>query len=116
MTDAILVSRDERGELLAVELGELPFVARRVFVVSSPPEGSIRGDHAIPCAQVMILLHGRADVELGPDAEHLSAPVTLEEPGARLELPVDHYVRYRLHGPDSRVLVLAAESYQHRSA
>ena len=112
MTGPISLSRDGRGELLAVELKELPFAPRRVFVASAPPEGATRGDHTIPCAQMMVLLHGRVDVELGPDPAHLSAPITLEDPGARLDLPVGQYIRYRLHGPDSQVLVLAAESYR----
>jgi hypothetical protein len=106
------VSRDERGELVAVELDALPFSPRRAFVVSSPFEGSVRGNHTILSAEVMILLHGRAEVQLGSDADHLSGPVLLEEPGASLELPAGRYIRYRLHGPDSSVLVLAAEAYQ----
>jgi len=112
MTDAISVARDERGELLAVELGQLPFDARRIFIASSPVDGAVRGDHVIPCPQIMILVHGRADVELGPDADRLSAPVILDVPGASLSLPVGNYVRYRLRGPDSRVLVVAAEAYR----
>lgn len=112
MTDPISVAKDERGELLAVELDRLPFDPRRVFIASSPADDAIRGNHTIPCAQIMILVHGQADVELGPDADRLSAPVILEVPGASIALPMGHYVRYRLHGPDSRVLVLAAEAYQ----
>ena len=112
MNSTISVSHDERGELLAVELGDLPFVPRRVFVASSPPDGSVRGNHTIPCAQLMILVHGRAEVELGPDLDQLSTPVVLEEPGASIYLPAGRYIRYRLHGPDSRVLVLADEAYQ----
>jgi hypothetical protein len=112
MTNPISVARDERGELLAVELERLPFDARRVFIASSPPDGATRGNHAIPCAQLMILVSGRAEVELGPDADRLAAPVILDTPGASLALPVGHYVRYRLDGPASQVLVLAAEAYQ----
>lgn len=112
MTEAVSVSRDARGELVAVELDGLPFVPRRVFIASSPPEGATRGNHAIPCAQIMILVHGRVEVELGPDADHLSAPVVLDVPGAILVLPVGDFVRYHLDGPDSSVLVLAAESYK----
>jgi len=87
MTDAISVSRDERGELVAVELDELPFAPRRAFVVSSPAEGCrARESHDSLCG-VMILLHGRAEVQLGADGDHLSAPVLLEEPGASSNCP-----------------------------
>lgn len=112
MTDMIAVASDDRGELVAVELGELPFPVQRVFVASGTARGSVRGDHVIPCPQLMVLICGRVEVELGQGPDSLAAPITLDAPGARLLLPEGQYIRYRLHGKESRVLVLAEDAYR----
>eukprot|EP01041_Mallomonas_annulata_P013319 gene13319-28217_t len=37
---------DNRGSLMAINFPELPFVCRRIFLVTDVPEGCIRGHHA----------------------------------------------------------------------
>ena len=53
---------DERGRLLPLDLADLPFAPRRVFVVTGPPQGATRGGHAVPCRELVVLVTGAATV------------------------------------------------------
>lgn len=110
-TGAVTAHADERGQLVAVELPQLSFEVRRVFVVAGPPTGSERGDHLIPCEQLMVLISGSVVVTLGVDVDHLEAPVLLDVPGASVRLPAGNYVRYRL-AEHAFVMVVAEQVYQ----
>ena len=108
---AVTTHSDARGDLLAVELTRLPFDVRRVFIVHGPEHGAERGDHVVPCDQLMVLVRGSVEVTVGSDAAHAGTAVTLDVPGMSVPLPAGHYVRYRLAAP-SCVMVLAEQSYQ----
>lgn len=59
------VFTDERGTLLPVDLYELPFIPRRVFVVCDVPEGVWRGDHAHKTTwQMLVCVTGLVQYEL----------------------------------------------------
>jgi hypothetical protein len=112
---AVTSHADARGGLVAVELPLVDFEVRRVFVVAGSDGTADRGDHVIPCEQLMVLVQGSVDVSIGPDAEHLAPAVTLDAPGMTLSLPAGGYVRYRLSGPSSVVMVLAEQVYRRAS-
>ena len=101
---------DDRGTLVPIELDEVGFAVRRVFVVTGATGGADRGDHVIPCEQRAVLLAGRAEfrVTTGPE----EAVSTLERVGEWVALPAGSYVHYRLADERSQVLVLAAEAYR----
>ncbi|MES1212696.1 MAG: WxcM-like domain-containing protein [Leifsonia sp.] len=109
---AVSAHSEARGDLVAVELPLVDFSVRRVFVVIGPDGGSDRGDHRVPCEQLMVLIRGTASVSIGPDSDHLGAPVALSTPGETLRLPSGGYVKYRLDAPRSIVMVLAEEVYR----
>lgn len=104
---------DGRGSLLAVELGELPFPVRRVFVVNGKPGGADRGDHVVPCSEAIILLSGTACFRTTPAGTDEEVDVRLDRRGQRLDLDRGDHVRYRLVDEHSSILVLAEHPYEH---
>ena len=96
---------DARGTLIPVELGDLPFEARRVFVVSGPPEGSTRGGHEVSCRELVLLVSGRAEVRVDDRTEHLDAP------GATLLLRPGEVMSYDLAPGGSTIVVFADEPW-----
>ena len=103
---------DERGDLLAIELHDVPFTVRRVFVVRGVEERLPRGDHDVPCEELVVLLNGSVCFDLdspaGPDR------VVLDKPGQRLLLSTGQSMSYVLDGPESAILVLASALHEER--
>ena len=112
---AVTSHSDDRGGLVAVELPRVDFEVRRVFVVAGSNGRTDRGNHVIPCEQLMVLVHGSVEINVGSDADHLAPAVLLDVPGMSLSLPAGEYVRYRLRDPSSVVMVLAEQVYRRPS-
>lgn len=104
---------DTRGHLVPVEFAALPFVPQRVFAVMAPDDGATRGDHDVPCLELMVLVTGSARVVVttpsdgaDPDVvEHrltVAGQACLLEPGSA--------VVYHLAG-GAVVVVLADQPY-----
>ena len=110
----IVVRSDPRGTLVAAELDGVPFAARRVFTVTGVPGGAVRGDHATPCQEFIVLVAGSVTVEVGVDGSgiELGEPITLDRPGASLHLAAGRFVRYRLADETSTILVFAESPYE----
>ena len=106
MSDGFPAYADERGVLLPVDLGELPFEARRVFVVTGPAEGARRGGHTVPCRELVVLVSGAATVR------HDDEVVELTSPGDRVLLEPGSEMDYDLAPGGSTVLVLADAAYE----
>jgi len=59
-----LIKDSERGDLMAFDTVDVPFNAKRVFVVNNVPRASIRGNHAHrECMQYFICINGRISVQ-----------------------------------------------------
>ena len=110
LTETFPTYADERGELIALEFADVPFQVRRVFVVRGVDARVARGDHPVPCDQLVVLLQGAVSFTLGPSGE--SVDVRLDRPGQRLLLAPGQDVTYVLDGRGSEILVLASEPYQ----
>jgi len=108
------VADDERGSLIPIEFDDVPFTVRRTFVVTGPVGGAVRGNHTVPCAQLLCLVSGSATVQLGADASSLSDAALLDEPGQSVLLAAGSYVRYSLADASSVLLVLAEQPYRRR--
>lgn len=106
---------DDRGRLLVAEDADIGFTVRRAFAITAAPAGVDRGDHLVPCRQLMVLVSGRATVRTGSSADDLDAVDELIEPGDAVDLPAGVWVQYRLSGPDAVVLVFAEAPYQART-
>jgi len=103
--------RDMRGDLCAAEVGgDLPFVARRAFVVYNVPNAELRGEHAHRrCAQFLMAVKGsvRVVVDDGARREEFS----LDRPNLGLYLPPMTWgIQYR-YAEGAVLLVLASDPY-----
>ena len=101
---------NERGCLLPLEFGDLPFVPRRVFTVSEVPPGTVRGGHGHRMGeQLLVCLQGRVEVLLrrGP----LEAMAVLLPAGPGLLVPAGVWCRQTFVDAHSVLLVLASEPY-----
>lgn len=100
---------DDRGRLVPIEFADLPFAPRRVFHVRGNEERRSRGDHAVPCDELVVLLTGSATFRTtGPDGERVTR---LDVPGTALRLRPGDDVSYVLDGAESTVIVFASEPY-----
>ena len=100
---------DERGVLVPIELAEVPFVTRRVFVVTGPPEGAVRGGHEVTCREQVVLVSGRAELRIGDRVE------VLDRPGAAVLIEAGETMSYELGPGGSAVVVLADAPWELRS-
>lgn len=56
---------DQRGDLLPIELKNIPFKVKRIFVISNTPKNTIRGGHAhYKTQQILICIQGKIEVNL----------------------------------------------------
>lgn len=103
---------DSRGKLIAMEVDELlPFQAKRLFTVSSVPEGELRGIHAHrECHQFMIPVSGEVDVIVadGVKAERW----VLDSPSIGLHIPPLVWGTQLNFSKNATILVLASDSYR----
>jgi len=107
----LLSYSDPRGILLPIELSALPFVPRRMFLVTEVPGGVERGSHRTRgCRQLLICVRPRIDLIVGirPDERRVS----LDSVGDRFLLPSGEFIRYRHSRPDAVLLVLADRDYE----
>ena len=105
------VFEDERGALLATEFADVPFAVRRVFTVGYSDRAIARGNHFVPCDQLLLLVSGRVTVHLGADDTSLNETFDLQQPGSAILVPMGLYIQYTLADSHSRVMVLASEPF-----
>jgi WxcM-like protein len=97
---------DDRGRLVPVEFGGLPFDPRRCFVVAATEGRTKRGGHRAHCRELMVLVTGRVTVFLSSTARPTQQCV-LARAGDRLLIEPDDQVDYVLDSHDATLLVLA---------
>jgi len=103
------VHRDARGQLVPLELNDVAFEPRRIFVVQGPDHRVTRGGHSAGSQQVLTLISGRADVRVRTaTGEWLNANLVA---GDSVELEADDWIDYDLVDPHSVLLVVASEPY-----
>ena len=102
---------DMRGSLSVAELGQdVPFEARRYFLVYDVPSIEIRGEHAhLQCAQFLIAVKGSVHV-VADDGCHREEFV-LNQPSQGLLLPPMIWGMQYGYSSDAVLLVLASEHY-----
>lgn len=65
MVNSYNVFNDDRGSLIPIELKNVPFEVKRVFVVNNVPLNEIRGNHShYNTKQYLICINGSVDVIL----------------------------------------------------
>ncbi len=111
--DEILLthSRDERGLLTAAQFPtQVPFLVKRIFVVSDVEPGVLRGGHAHhTCHQLLIPLSG----DIGVTWEGLpdSGELVLKEGGNALHIPPLVWALQEYLTLGASLLVLASHEY-----
>lgn len=104
--------QDMRGNLSVAELGaDVPFEAKRYFLVYDVPSLEIRGEHAHHhCKQFLIAVKG--SVHVVADDGHNREEFVLDRPNLGLYLPPMTWgIQYR-YSPDAVLMVLASEHYE----
>jgi acetyltransferase-like isoleucine patch superfamily enzyme/dTDP-4-dehydrorhamnose 3,5-epimerase-like enzyme len=102
---------DMRGSLSVAEIGrDVPFEARRYFLVYDVPSIEIRGEHAhLQCAQFLVAVKG--SVHVVADDGNCREEFVLSQPSQGLLLPPMTWgIQYR-YSSDAVLLVLASEHY-----
>jgi len=101
---------EQRGRLLELDFGALPFVVRRVFVITDVPAGTKRGGHRHRSgAQVLVCISGRIDVELRRGTARTAVTLTPDADG--LSIPAGIWSAQRYLEEGSALLVLASEPF-----
>jgi UDP-2-acetamido-3-amino-2,3-dideoxy-glucuronate N-acetyltransferase len=102
---------DVRGALTAGEfLRDIPFQAKRYFIVSDVPGQEVRGEHAHrQCKQFLVCIRGSVSVVV--DDGSTVEEVELNQPTRGLYVPPMIWaVQYR-YSPDAMLLVFASDYY-----
>ena len=102
---------DERGRLVPVEFGDVPFDPRRCFVVAATEGRAHRGGHRAECQELMVLVTGCVTVSLSstgrPTQQH-----ELARAGDRILIEPEDLVDYVLGSHDAMLLVLADRPFR----
>ncbi|MEO7390779.1 MAG: WxcM-like domain-containing protein [Ramlibacter sp.] len=104
---------DMRGSLAVGEFGrDLPFEAKRWFLVYDVPSVEIRGEHAhLLCEQFLMAIKG--SVHVVADDGRKREQFVLDKPFVGLYLPPMTWgIQYR-YSPDAVLMVLASRHYEH---
>lgn len=103
--------RDDRGTIVISEFDDVPFPVRRMFTVTGVEPQAMRGNHVVPCDQLIILIGGQVTVKLGSSAETVDDGTSLNVVGSALLVKEGTYIQYFLADSKSSIVVLAAQPY-----
>jgi acetyltransferase-like isoleucine patch superfamily enzyme/dTDP-4-dehydrorhamnose 3,5-epimerase-like enzyme len=107
----LLLVHDMRGDLSAAEFErEVPFAARRYFIVFDVSNEEVRGEHAHRrCQQFLVCVRGRCRAIV--DDGRTRAEIVLDRPNLGLYLPPMVWGIQYQHSADALLLVFASEYY-----
>jgi UDP-2-acetamido-3-amino-2,3-dideoxy-glucuronate N-acetyltransferase len=102
---------DNRGILSVINLDEsIPFVVRRMFIISQVPSLLSRGNHAHrTCHQLLICIQGEVDVTLDDGSEMITVRLNSSSKGLHV-LPMVWSAQYN-YSSGACLLVLASHAY-----
>lgn len=107
----MLLVDDMRGDLSAGEFErQVPFAARRYFLVFDVPSEDVRGEHAHrKCHQFLLCVRGRCRIAVDDGAAR--ADIALDRPNLGLYLPPMVWSIQYGHSADALLLVFASDYY-----
>ena len=107
----LICVKDPRGDLTVGEFErQVPFAARRYFIVFDVPSTDVRGQHAHRrCHQFLICARGKCRVGLHDGRK--SAEIVLDRPDLGLYLPPMIWTTHSGHSADALLLVFASDYY-----
>jgi acetyltransferase-like isoleucine patch superfamily enzyme/dTDP-4-dehydrorhamnose 3,5-epimerase-like enzyme len=103
--------RDMRGDLSVGEFGrQVPFAARRYFMVFDVPSEDVRGEHAHrECHQFLLCVRGRCRVVV--DDGQVRAEIALDRPNLGMHIPPMVWSIQYQYSADALLLVFASHYY-----
>lgn len=103
--------RDHRGQLNAAEFEhDVPFPAKRFFVISGVPSAEIRGEHAHrECEQFLVCVQGSCKLAL--DDGHSRCELVLDDASKGVYLPKMVWGSLYRYSADAVLLVFASDHY-----
>jgi UDP-2-acetamido-3-amino-2,3-dideoxy-glucuronate N-acetyltransferase len=109
-TQALTLSEDLRGRLMAAEFSQLPFQPARLFTVFAVQGEHIRGSHAHrECSQFLVCAAGTLSCVV--DDGETREEILLDHPGIGLYLPPMIWGTQYKYSADAVLLVLASHPY-----
>lgn len=100
----------EKGNLLAFEFHQLPFLPSRVFSVFGVEPGGIRGNHAHrACRQLLVVTSGTVVVDVWNGFE--SHSISLESPGQGVFMESMIWASQTYLDAQSSIIVFASHPY-----
>jgi UDP-2-acetamido-3-amino-2,3-dideoxy-glucuronate N-acetyltransferase len=107
----MLLVNDMRGDLSVGEFErQVPFAARRYFMVFDVPSEDVRGEHAHrECRQFLLCVRGRCHVMV--DDGDKREEIVLDRPDLGLYLPPMTWTTHYRHSADALLLVFASDYY-----
>ncbi len=101
--------QDNRGSLLPIELNNLSFVPKRIFIVNNVPINTSRGNHAHHITQQLIIcVKGKVDVILHDGVEEKTYSLKQFE---QIMVPPLIWDTQKFLTPDAEILVLCSTFY-----
>jgi hypothetical protein len=101
---------DERGRLSLLEHpSSLPFLPKRVFVLTECPNASVRAEHANSAEQVIKVLNGAVHVDLNNGQK--TGQYRLEKTNTALWIQAGVWIRLHRFESNAVILVLSPVAY-----
>lgn len=102
---------DQRGTLLPIEMDDVPFPVRRLFVIAPNEAGEVRGGHGHRDGrQLLVCLDGEIEISLR-EGEH-SHTMVLRADGNSLLIEAGVWSRQTYADAGSRLLVLSDQRFE----
>ena len=101
---------DRRGTLLPIEMDDVPFPVRRLFVIAPNDAGEVRGGHGHRDGrQLLVCLEGEIEISLRENGH--SHTIVLRADGNSLLIEAGVWSRQTYANAESRLLVLSDQRF-----
>lgn len=101
--------QSDTGNLTAIDIGNIPFVPKRIFIVDNVPIGSIRGNHAhIKDNQILYCLSGQLEITT---TNKISKTTTICETGTKVYIPILTWCSIKFLENNSSFMCICSERY-----
>ena len=109
MVNSYNVFNDDRGSLIPIELKNVPFEVKRVFVVNNVPLNEIRGNHShYNTKQYLICINGSVDVILN---DGINETIYKLIKGQSILIPELIWDSQRFTSENSEIMVFCSTEY-----
>ena len=105
----INIVESDRGKLTGIDLTNIPFVPKRIFIVDNVPVNGVRGNHAhIRDNQILYCLSGQLEITT---TNKISTTTTICETGTKVNIPRLTWSSIKFLKEKSSFLCICSEPY-----